>query len=419
MSTIPAALRDAVVRRLEDALRQRDREIDRLREEGFALRARLEEQERDLLDLQGQVRAVRTAEEEASAAEQRERARALAALRDLSDRAARDHGELLGQVREASERQQVRSGELLGRVEILAGHRLQREQERRSRAREAVGQARAALGGLDLEILDAMDLGAEAATAAQRIAEAQALLEPADLPPEEAEVCGEGARGAVLLLKAALEGRWRQVEEDRQRLRARAEALRSATVGEAIEGLDDQRAELDSLLCVERDLVLGLIDQEVGARIDRLGRWNGHTGRCAAVDRAIDLLAAEVMAMRHALPAGCRHDAQRYDLAQAWPAIELRLGRIRHQGRATPGIWLDAPDRKSTYAFLLSSTSGELRVDVPWEGPIQVHHEGRVVLELPVSRAPDAEVRLLGLARVRLEALRASFSPTASLGVPR
>ena len=160
--------------------------------------------------------------------------------------------------------------------------------------------------------------------------------------------------------------------------------------------LPDQRDAIRQLLVPERKILLALIEQHMRAPAAALRRWNGHVARVSQIEAVRTLLALEILTARGALDAALAHEADRYQLDHIWNDLELRFGRIEYRGGQTPGTWSVPDDRKSTYFYFLTSPRGEVLVEMPWDGALQVRHEGRPVASYSLFTPPDAIARSFG-----------------------
>lgn len=153
-----------------------------------------------------------------------------------------------------------------------------------------------------------------------------------------------------------------------------------------------------------------LIEAHVRAAAAAVVRWNGHAARAARIREIRDLLGAEILRARNALPGGEAHEENRYRLAHIWDDLRLRFGEIPKRGPSTEGVWSVPEDCKSTYLYILKSTHGELIVEVPWNGPIVVRHEASEVQRHPLFQEPDADARVIGELADRWQRLAARLA---------
>jgi len=153
-----------------------------------------------------------------------------------------------------------------------------------------------------------------------------------------------------------------------------------------------------------------LIEAHVRAAAAALVRWNGHAARTARIAGIRDLLGAEILRARKALPGAEQHEESRYDLGHIRNDLLLRFGDIPELGPNTPGVWSVPEDRKSTYFYFLQSTHGELIVEVPWRGLITVRHEGREEQRHPLFEEPDDDARTIGELAGRWQGLAARLA---------
>jgi hypothetical protein len=231
-----------------------------------------------------------------------------------------------------------------------------------------------------------------------------------DIPAPEVLSAGRGAEESLRLVTARLEHRCALIESLSRELAAEADWLDNFLAGEPMLDLPDQRSELGLLLVPERRQMRELIDFHVRSPAAALRRWNGHAARTARIEGVRDLLGAEILRARRAVPGALEHEKRRYLLDHIWDDLELQLGEIEHQGSATEGVWADPADHKSTYIYMLRSRRGEVVVEVPWSGEISVRHEGRPAGRHPLIEEPGPDALVIGELAARWQQLGARLS---------
>lgn len=396
MSSVPQELRDEVVRRLERAIDERDNQLKSAEQDAQSL-------ERALGALQGdmarQREALRQLEREQRLLGQQleqERRQALERLESLRVRAEQQHRRLEAALHEAERRHREEWQALHDRIEELARNREQKERRTREAGLQALARAEAVRRGLDRGQLEAMDLLGDLAAADALLAEARAVAARQDGLAAEVLSAGRGAEEALLLVAARLERRRGAIESLSRALVAEADWLTALLEGRPMLDLPDQREAIELLLVPERRQMQAQIEAHVQEPAAALHRWNGHAARAARIEGARDLLGAEILRARKALPGALEHEKSRYFLDHIWDDLELRFGTIEDQGPGTEGVWADPEDHKSTYLYMLRSIRGEVIVEMPWSGAVTVSHEGRAVQRYRLIGEPGRDALIIG-----------------------
>jgi hypothetical protein len=396
LSAIPQELRDDVVRRLENAVADRDRHLLQAQHDAGVLRRELGELEGNM---ERQREALHEIQKELAQLGQslaRERREAHERLERLRARSEEQYRRLEAALQEAERRHRQEWEALQARIEELAHTREQRERQTRDAGLQALVRAQEALQGLDRGQLEAMDLLGNLAGAEARIAAARAVAASPEAPAAEVLSAGRGAEEAVLLVAALSERRRAMVAGLSRELAAEADWLDALLGGAAMLDLPDQSDSMGRLLVLETRRMRSLIEIHVRAAAAALVRWNGHAARAARIEGIRDLLGAEILRARKAMGGAVEHEESRYVLKHIWDDLVLRFGAIPDRGSGTEGAWSIPEDRKSSYLYFLASGHGELIIEVPWSGAIVVRHEGREMQRHALFQEPDDDARRIG-----------------------
>jgi hypothetical protein len=400
LSAIPQELRDAVVRQLEEAVEDRDRNLARVTGEVQSLRRAIGETE-GILERQRQL--LRSLEEEtrrSGEALDRESRRAVERLQELGRRAEEQQRKLAAALQAAERRHRHDRDELRRQIGQLAQDRKEREDRIRQAACQAAERSEQLLARIAPEEAERLDLVGPLTAARSQLAGARALAADPQVPAAEALTAAYGAEEALRQVEAMLAGRDATLTALSEQFRGDAERLRELLRGDPVLGLPCQAEDAAVLLRPEQGIMGAVIERQLAGPAAGLRRWNGHAAQAVRLAAVRDLLGAEILAARKALEGAAAQELARYDLSHIWDDLELQFGAIRERGADTPGAWLSEADRKSTYLYFLESQRGELWVEVGWGSDIVVHHRGLPQRSFPPALAPNAgAVHVGGLAR--------------------
>jgi hypothetical protein len=396
VSSIPGELRDTLVRKLENALDEREHQLSQAEGQVHSLRRAVGETEGVLARQRELLRHLESEIQEAGRELDRERAQALERLERLRQRAEEQHRRLQAALDEAERRHRQEWEALEREIQSLKHQREERERLIQKAAGRSLRQAGEVLARLDRDEIERLDLRGDLAAAEIQLESARALASQGQSVASEALSAAHGAEEALRKVEGILESRRALLTSLAEQLRDDASWLDSLLAGAPMLDLPDQTDDLSFLLTPEQSLMRGLIEREMRAPLARLARWNGHGALVARLSGVRDLLGAEIVAARKALPAARDHEEARYDLGHVWDDLELRFGFIRYRGEETPGAWADPGDRKSTYFYFLDSQHGEIRVDVPWSSDLLVHHEDRLIQRSPLALEPGEDAVFIG-----------------------
>lgn len=388
MTYVPPELRDRVVSRLESAIRDRDRALASLGGRAASLQGELGRVDADLARtrqlLVDQKRALAATRADLVAQEREARAR----LQQLERNFARQQQALQRRLADVAAEAARERTALHRSIQALATRREERDRSAREVARRALDEAQGILEGL--HDVGRLDLAGRTTAHLGSLAAAGDQVSVA--LPEEILATSTGLLLEARELRAEVEFRSGRLARRRAAFEADADDLDALAHGAATDARPDEAASIERLLRPERDRIVALIDERVRRAAVELVEWSGHGAASRRIREARDQLAGAIAELRAALPAMVQHDDARYGLDHVWGELELRFGRILDEGAHTEGYWLDPADRKSTWRYLLKSTSGEVVIDVPWNGPLRVSHERTPKATFPARHAPSAEV---------------------------
>lgn len=396
MSFIPQELRDQTVMHLENAIADRDRKLAGVRNEAQNLRRALGELEGDIDRQKEALRQLESELRQLDGTLTQQRRAAHERLERLRARSEQQRQQLEEALQRAERRHREEWQALQSRIENLAHTREQRERQIRDAGRQALARAERTLTGLNRDEIEVLDLSSDLVAAQARLDRVRTLSASPDTSAAELLSAGRGAEEVLLLLEARLDRRRGTLDRLSSGLAAEADWLLALLAGGPMLQLPDQTEPLQRLLAPERRLMEALIDTHVRAAANNLRRWNGHAARTAQIEGARDILGAEILRARKALPGAVDHEELRYLLPHIWDDLVLRFGVIRYRGGQTAGAWASPEDQKSTYFYFLESAHGEVTVEVPWSGSIVVRHEGQVIQTHPLIQEPDRDAVLIG-----------------------
>ena len=396
MSDVPSQLRDTVVRRLEVAVDDRDREIGRVRGETQHLRGMVQ-------DLEGDVQTLQVLQQgferdmtrlDADLAEERDRARA--ALDALEARMRKQHLLIGAALADAERRHQQDRAALRSQIRDLARRREEQARRTRAMAARTADRAATALAGLEAGRAEAMDQGGRHRAVVHQMNEARAVVADGDAMPHDALAAATAVESAVRQLVGVVSMREATLAAEAARLEGRFVEMNALIDGAPVRDLPDQRKDVSHIMPSERALMQGVLQHEVHDRLEALQRWNGHAALVTYLDQLCDRLDGEIHAARRALPAAVDHEKGRYLLRHIWRDLELRFGAIRYQGAQTDYVKEDPAEPKSTYFHLLDTGRGEVRVRVPWDGDLEVFlGDRRMAVFAPIEDISD-DARAVG-----------------------
>ena len=400
MSEISQELRDeldrGMVLKYEDALRDSRYQLSQMESQVYSLRQTISSLESTIAQQHEELSRQNDRLEQEGRKLELVRTRAQEKFKEVR-RGAEEQKRQNQAALEESERRHREAWEALeGEVQALQQQRESRERFTQEAAERSLERAQEILAHLDRDEIERLDLRGDLSVAEIQLASAHALKSQGQTVASEILSAAYGAEEALRKIEAVLESRRAVLTSFAEPLREDASWLDSLLAGAPVLDHPDQTEDLGFLLALEQSFMRDLIERELRSPIARLSRWNGHGALVARLSRVRDLLGAEMVAARRALPAARAHEEARYDLGHIWKDLELRFGFIRYHGKETPGAWADPRDRKSTYLYFLDSQHGEIRIEVPWSPALLVHHEGRLVQRFPLALPPGDDAIFIG-----------------------
>lgn len=396
MSDVPAELRNIVVRRLEAAVAQRDSELARVQGESRRLRQLVGELEADIGNLQGLHQEAGASLEQLDGELTAEQIRAMAVLDRLNVRMRDQHWRVVAALQEVELRHGADRNALKTEILDLARHREEQARRTRDLAGETTEQAAAVMDGLDAARAEAVDQGGRHRAVLLHLDEVRSTISDAGALPHETLGAAIAVEAAAQRLHGLVVQREESLSSEAVRLEERVADLGTLLDGVSSGDLPDQRQDVTDLLGGECAMLRGVVQREVLARLEALKRWNGHGALVSFLDRLCDQLNGEIVAARRALPAAVLHEERRYCLRHIWRSLEYRFGAIQLRGAETPGAHQNPRNLKSTYFYFLDTDRGEVRVQVPWAGDLEVFlGDARVATYGPIAETSD-EARYIG-----------------------
>lgn len=398
MSTyIPPSLRNEATSELERELSRRDgllAELDRTVAELRGQLGELSVQEARLAEQLSHVKEETRSTRQALDRQQLEN-RLHVAL--IHARIGRQRRQILRQIEETEARQRARIEESDRQLEQVRNHLMERASQQRTFLASLTGDARRTFAEIPRGRISRLDLEPDSLGLHSRLdalpqAETVAEEELSQAVAEVVLVAGE-----VQLFRSLLDLRDLRIQGDQETLRADLDQVRAALGGEPVLGLPEQRELVARYLGPERMVMGQMLEEYVARRIRALDHWTVRVGAIEEIRGALDFLLREICQARLALSEAVAHDEARVDIGHIAQRLEDEFAELRLPPDGEPGGRLTDPDDgKSIFLWYVDTSYGEIVVQAPWLGSLEVRGGGRA-LQLPSAVSqPSEEATLLG-----------------------